>query len=116
VLAAAVLAALAAAWTTAVRAGDDLDVTMTVIEDNDSNIEHEVTKHITLPPKPDHAEQGERGGDAPGRGVADDARERGRDFGQSTAEGARSRRGPPADRPGNGGGGNPPDNPGSGKP
>lgn len=101
-LAAAVLAAIAATWTSPVRAGDDLDVTMTVIEGNDPNIEHEVTKHIALPPRPQRGGEAARSGDAPGRGVADEARERGRDFGQSTADEARGRRGPPADRPGNG--------------
>lgn len=104
-----VLGLLLASLSMPVAAEDDLDVTITVIEDNGGDIEREVTRRIELPPR----------ADAPGRDVSREARERGREFGRSRAEEARSRRGPPdnagAGPPDNPGGG-PPDNPGGGPP
>ena len=112
-----------------VRAQDDLDVTITVIEEDTADVEREVTRRIELPPRARGEGTGERGtrDDAPGRDISRDARERGREFGQSTAEEARDRRGPPdqtgggaPDNPGNGPpenpGDAPPDNPGGGQP
>lgn len=89
-------------------AEDDLDVTITVIEDDGGDIEREVSGRIELPPRAAGAEAREQ---APGRDISTEARERGRDFGRSRAEEVRNRRGPP-DNAGVG----PPDNPGGGPP
>lgn len=111
-----VLGLLLASLSMPVSAEDDLDVTISVIEDNGGDIEREVTRRIELPPR---ARGNEARSNAPGRDVSQEARERGREFGQSRAEEARKRRGPPdnagAGPPGNPGGG-PPDNPGGGRP
>ncbi|AMQ89794.1 MULTISPECIES: hypothetical protein [Marinobacter] len=74
---------------------DDLDVTMRMVDDSE-DLTGAVTREIRLPELPG-LRRHERGNTlAPGRATAEDARERGRDFGQSVSERAReNRRGKP---------------------
>ncbi|KXO06679.1 hypothetical protein [Marinobacter excellens] len=71
---------------------DDLDVTMRMVDDSE-DLTGAVTREIRLPELPG-LRRHERGNTlAPGRETAEDARERGRDFGQSVSERAREGRG-----------------------
>lgn len=122
----ATCAAFAMAWALAISAQQtsesNLDVTIRLLPENAVGPE-DITRRIELPPvaarpTPPRAEPDD---DAPpaeddeqkGRGdeIADEARERGREFGQETAEQARGNRenaGRPDDAPGRG----PPETPG----
>ncbi len=114
------------------RAIERLELTMTLLpeEAQDSGA---ITRRIELPPPPAGERPAEPPGADQGQGqqgldTATEARERGREFGQSVAEQARENRenagrgdgppdkspGPPADLPTPGGG--PPDNVGGGRP
>jgi len=97
---------------------DDLEVTMTLLPADGARPEA-ITRTITLPPAAERTgadDAADRG--AEGREIAEEARDRGREFGQEMAEQARENRedagrggppedppGPPDDLP------NPPDNP-----
>jgi len=71
---------------------DDLDVTMRMVDDSE-DLTGAVTREIRLPELPG-LRRHERGNTlAPGRATAEDARERGRNFGQSVSERAREVRG-----------------------
>jgi len=74
---------------------NDLDVTMRMVEDSE-DLTNSVTREIRLPELPvlqgKASDQGQARPDAPGREVSKDARERGRDFGQSVSERAREAR------------------------
>ncbi|BEH13294.1 hypothetical protein [Marinobacter shengliensis] len=71
---------------------DDLDVTMRMVDDSE-DLTGAVTREIRLPELPG-LRRHERGNTfAPGRATAEDARERGREFGQSVSERAREVRG-----------------------
>ncbi|MFB2706859.1 hypothetical protein [Marinobacter shengliensis] len=71
---------------------DDLDVTMRMVDDSE-DLTGAVTREIRLPELPG-LRRHERGNTlAPGRATAEEARERGRDFGQSVSERAREVRG-----------------------
>ncbi|WP_342631758.1 hypothetical protein [Marinobacter alkaliphilus] len=71
---------------------DDLDVTMRMVDDSE-DLTGAVTREIRLPELPG-LRRHERGNTlSPGRATAEDARERGREFGQSVSERAREVRG-----------------------
>ncbi len=76
----------------------DLDVTMRMVEDTD-DLTGSVAQEIRLPDLPSLTSDGKSGEsvNAVGRERARDARERGRDFGQSASERARDAR---SERPG----------------
>ncbi|SRR5690554_3172750 len=81
---------------TPLAAGNDLDVTMRMVEDSE-DLTNSVTREIRLPELParrDRAiDRGQARPEAPGREVSKEARERGREFGQSASEQAREARG-----------------------
>lgn len=80
------------AGATPLALADDLDVTMRMVDDSE-DLTGAVTREIRLPELPG-LRRHERGNTlAPGRATAEDARERGRDFGQSVSERAREVRG-----------------------
>jgi len=90
------LAANLAFAQTSGEAREDLDVTMRIIVDPDVATPDEIVRRIPLPrtTRPDRpADSGkpdaEARGDAPGRDVAAEAREKGVEFGRETAERAR---------------------------
>jgi hypothetical protein len=136
------LASLAARPTAAqeqglTRAAERLEITMTLLPDKAADAA-EITKHIELPSAPGPtAADGKRPDDVPGAehgegqglDTANEARDRGREFGQEVAEQARENRenagrgpdspGPPVDLPVTPGNGGPPDTlpvPAPGKP
>src|SRR5690554_7105195 len=77
-------------------AANDVDVTMRMGEDSE-DLTNSVTRGIGLPELPvlqgKASDQGQAGPDVPGREVAEDARERGGDFGQAVSEGGGEARG-----------------------
>ncbi|QFS85713.1 MULTISPECIES: hypothetical protein [unclassified Marinobacter] len=74
---------------------DDLDVTMRMVDDSE-DLTGAVTREIRLPELPGLRRHERGNSSVPGRATAEDARERGRDFGQSVSERAREvRRGNP---------------------
>src|SRR5690606_10286756 len=76
-------------------AANDLDVTMRRVEDSQA-LTSSVTRELRLPElrllRGKASAQGQARPDVPGREVSKDARERGRDFGQSVSERARAAR------------------------
>lgn len=118
-------AALAVTWALASYAQEkrenNLDVTIRLLPENAVGPE-DITRRIELPPAaarptPPPRAEGDEAAQPPaddkekGKGPADEARERGREFGQETAEHARGDRenaGRPDDKPGRG----PPTDPG----
>ncbi|GGC70554.1 hypothetical protein [Marinobacter halophilus] len=79
---------------TPTAAASDLDVTMRMVEDTE-DLTGAVTREIRLPDLPALAPDGNAGkaAEAPGRERSLNARERGREFGQSASERARDARG-----------------------
>jgi hypothetical protein len=95
-------------------ASDDLDVTMRMVDENE-NITDAVTREIRLPELPGlrQGDNRSRAQDAPGRQLKEQARERGRAFGQSVSERARESR---SGRPETPAQGRPPEFPGGDRP
>ncbi len=95
-------------------ASEDLDVTMRMVDENE-NITDSVTREIRLPELPGlrRGDNRSRAQDAPGRQLKEQARERGRAFGQSVSEQARESR---PGRPETPAQGRPPERPGGNRP
>ncbi|WP_278803475.1 hypothetical protein [Marinobacter nauticus] len=80
---------------------DDLDVTMRLVGENE-DVTESVAREIRLPELPALERRSSGPGDSepPGQQIRDQAREKGRDFGQSMSERARDARGNRPERPG----------------